>query len=138
MSYKRPNRTPTAELADYARVKMEMRRIQAGIDAQLQAAGLNPELVETLFAAMNSPGAEGASPAEVARGLGAPPATVTSRLKRLEATGWVERRPASADRRMLLIRITDQGAEAADQAWDIYEEALASFSAESIARRRLD
>lgn len=138
MSYKRPNRTPTAGLADYARVKMEMRRIQSGIDARLQAAGLIPELVETLFAVVNSPGAEGASPAEVARGLGAPPATLTSRLKRLEAAGWVERRPASADRRMLLIRLTDQGAEAADQAWDIYEEALVGFSADLLATRRLD
>jgi DNA-binding MarR family transcriptional regulator len=132
MSYKRPNRTPSAELAEYARIKMEMRRIQAGIDARLQAAGLIPELVETLFAVMNSPGAEWASPAEVARGLGAPPATLTSRLKRLEAAGWVERRPASADRRMLLIGITNQGAEAADRAWSLYEAALEGFKAKSL------
>ncbi|MFI0485692.1 MarR family winged helix-turn-helix transcriptional regulator [Actinomadura sp. 9N215] len=54
------------------------------------------------------------TPSWLARALNAHPATLTSRLDRLEKSGHITRTHDPADRRRLLVRLTDQG----HQAWE--------------------
>lgn len=50
-----------------------------------------------------------AAPTWLAEALGIHPATLTGRLNRLEKDGYVARAPDPADRRRLLVHLTDQG-----------------------------
>jgi DNA-binding MarR family transcriptional regulator len=52
------------------------------------------------------------TPSELAQWMSAPPTTVSSYIKRLEARGHVERRPKPADRRSYTVRLTAAGRRA--------------------------
>jgi DNA-binding MarR family transcriptional regulator len=73
-----------------------------------------PHLVLTTLAVVDgSP--EPLTPSEIADRLVAPAASMTSLLDTLEAQGWVVRTPNPADRRSVLVQITDEGRATADR-----------------------
>jgi DNA-binding MarR family transcriptional regulator len=73
-----------------------------------------PQPVMTTLAVID--GADGPlTPSEIADRLIVPAASMTSILDELESRGWVERTPNPADRRSVLIEITDLGRATADQ-----------------------
>ena len=53
--------------------------------------------------------AEGRSQREVARGIGLPDSRIVGLVDRMEARGWIERRPGSRDRRSHALHLTDAG-----------------------------
>jgi DNA-binding MarR family transcriptional regulator len=53
--------------------------------------------------------AEGGSQREVARGIGLPDSRIVALVDRMEARGWLERRPSSRDRRSHALHLTDKG-----------------------------
>ena len=53
--------------------------------------------------------AEGRSQREVARGIGLPDSRIVGLVDRMEARGWIERRPGSRDRRAHALHLTDAG-----------------------------
>ena len=56
--------------------------------------------------------ADGVTPSELAKWMAAPPTTVSSYVKRLEARGHVERVPNPADRRSFRLQLTTPGRRA--------------------------
>ena len=55
-------------------------------------------------------------PTDLARVLMLSPAGMTSRIDRLEAAGWIERRADPDDRRSSLVKLTDEGRHVVDLA----------------------
>jgi len=55
-------------------------------------------------------------------------ATLTPLLKRMEASGWIERRRSSVDERQVLIRLTDAGRRLQDRAADIPAQVVCAAS----------
>jgi DNA-binding MarR family transcriptional regulator len=73
-----------------------------------------PHLVMTTLAVIDgSP--EPLTPSEIADRLVVPAASMTSLLDTLEAQGWVQRTPNPADRRSVLVQITDEGRATVDR-----------------------
>lgn len=106
-------------LIQFAMQKVTVRKTQARIDAALLREALEPELIETLFAVLNVENEGLARPAEVARKLAVSPGTLTARYRRMEDLGWITRHAADGDRRSLAIRVTEDGLQAAREAWRI-------------------
>ena len=73
-------------------------------EADLEALGLSPKAFFLLAAIEESP-----FPAELARRMHLPPPTVTYMVKRLEARGFLERRPEPGDLRKFRLVQTDTG-----------------------------
>lgn len=76
------------------------------LDAALAPAGLDGDefAIYSVLTASRS-----ITPTELARWMAAPPTTVSSYVKRLEARGHVIREPNAADRRSYRIRLTPEG-----------------------------
>jgi DNA-binding MarR family transcriptional regulator len=55
--------------------------------------------------------AEGRSQREVARGIGLPDSRIVALVDRMEARGWLERRPGARDRRSYALHVTPAGRE---------------------------
>ena len=95
-------------------------------------------LLATTLAAMDMTGDEfgiysvvgcserGLSPTALARWMSAPPTTVSSHIKRLEARGHLARHPDPHDRRSYVLRLTPAGDRALRHAAATYEPVLAS------------
>lgn len=75
--------------------------------------GVPQPVMTTLAVIEGSPDA--LTPSEIADRLLVPGASMTSILDALEARGWVSRMPNPADRRSVLVEITDDGRAAADR-----------------------
>ncbi|MEJ2722531.1 MAG: MarR family transcriptional regulator [bacterium] len=76
------------------------------------------------------------SPTELSRSALLSPGAMTNRLDRLEASGYIERRPDPDDRRGLLIALTPSGLELTDAAVEArFEEAISSTSCLSTEER---
>ena len=54
---------------------------------------------------------------------------MTNRLDRVEAQGWIERRPDPQDRRATIVKLTRSGRTLADRAIKLHFESLAEFFA---------
>jgi DNA-binding MarR family transcriptional regulator len=95
-----------------------------GRDQHRQTGDLSPSHVRALFAI----GQEEATAGEIARSAQVSPAAVTAMLDELEADGIVRRRRGEADRRCVLVSLTEAGHGVLDEAkqrWRTrWEEAL--------------
>ena len=88
------------------------RATSGALDQALAETGLSADEFG-LYSVLTS--AESMTPGEVARWMAAPPTTVSSYVKRLEARGHLERRRNPADGRSYVLRLTAAG-RAAHQA----------------------
>jgi MarR family transcriptional regulator, organic hydroperoxide resistance regulator len=64
------------------------------------------------------------------------PSTLTGVVDRLEARGYVERRPSPVDRRVKLLAVTDAGASVRERVFDVAYEPHPAFAALSAADQR--
>jgi len=112
----------------------------ARVQALLEALGLyegQPAMLRTLWAQ------QGQTHTELARSMRVQPATITKMIRRMEKTGFVERRQDPDDQRVSRVYLTEVGrAVQADvrQVWHTLEkEAFANFSQEerTLLRRSL-
>ena len=88
------------------------------------------------------------NPSDLTRLVVQSPGGLTKTLRRLEDAGYIRRRPDPADRRALLVVLTDKGRRAAERAdtelHSYYDDLLADFSAReraeltSLVRQVLD
>jgi len=72
--------------------------------------------------------AEGGSQRDVAKAIGLPDSRIVGLVDRMEARGWLERRPSSRDRRSHALHLTDEGRATLKQINDLsaaHEEELA-------------
>jgi DNA-binding MarR family transcriptional regulator len=86
---------------------------------RLAALGLEPREV-MLFRQVAL--AEGGSQADVARAIGLPDSRIVGLVDRMEARGWLERRPSSRDRRSHALHLTDTGRGILRQVNDVSAE----------------
>ncbi len=73
-----------------------------------------PHAAATALAVIEGAGAP-LTPSDISERVLVASATMTATLDLLEGRGWVRRRPNPADRRSLLVEITDEGRAATDQ-----------------------
>jgi len=73
-----------------------------------------PHAVLTALAVVEGAG-EPLTPSQISERVLVPSATMTATLDALERRGWVVRRPNAADRRSLLVEVTDEGRAVADR-----------------------
>lgn len=103
----------------------------ARVHTLLEKLGLYRGQPPMLFALWEQ---EGATHTELAARLHVKPATITKMIKRMEKTGFVERRSDPQDQRVSRVYLTDAGRsirERVEQVWrKLEEETFAGFSAE--------
>ncbi|MTD14825.1 MarR family transcriptional regulator [Nakamurella sp. YIM 132087] len=81
------------------------RSVQAFDDAVGRRLGLNPSAMRCLDHLVGGPCTAG----ELATATGLRPAATTALIDRLVQAGFVERSPSEADRRQVLVRMTEDG-----------------------------
>jgi DNA-binding MarR family transcriptional regulator len=83
---------------------------------------------------------DGMTHSELAEQINKSPATITKMVKRMEKTGFVERRPDPRDERLSRVYLTGAGRDiqsAVEGVWRAFEEqAFAGFSQEELAALR--
>jgi DNA-binding MarR family transcriptional regulator len=88
--------------------------LSAELDRSILATFDVPHPVVTALAVVEGAG-EPLTPSQISERVLVPSATMTATLDVLESRGWVVRRPNAADRRSLLVDITDEGRAVADR-----------------------
>jgi DNA-binding MarR family transcriptional regulator len=94
------------------RMQMLVRHLQRSREHGLATCGLKGWEYDILWRLRSVGPPYRATPTLLAEWLGAPPATLTSRLDRLEQAGYISRSHDPADRRRLLVALTDKGHDA--------------------------
>jgi DNA-binding MarR family transcriptional regulator len=84
-----------------------------------EGAGVHPGQAACLFIVASAPGL---SQRELADRLHVSPPTVTAMLQKMERAGFVERRPDSADQRLMRIWPTDQGRKVARALGEVFAD----------------
>ncbi len=82
--------------------------LTAELDRAILATFDVPHAVLTALAVVEGAG-EPLTPSQISERVLVPSATMTATLDALERRGWVVRRPNAADRRSLLVEVTDEG-----------------------------
>lgn len=91
------------------RMQMLVRHLDRRKEAALAAQGLKAWEYEILWWLRAAGEPYRLTPTTLAEALDTHPATLTNRLDRLERNGYVTRAPDPADRRRLLVALTDKG-----------------------------
>ena len=112
------------------------------VDAARNVLSVLPLIMRTVGRAMRESGSEVSPPqqrllgfiantsrtlSEVARMQGVTPATATTLVTTLEHRGWVRRTSDLADRRRVVVSLTDEGAAALASAQAVAEDAVAAL-----------
>lgn len=84
-----------------------VRHLKQVREESLVALGLHWHEYDTLHALAGRHGT--AAPSQLAADLGMPPNSITGRLDALERRGFVRRTPSPADRRRVIVELTDAG-----------------------------
>ena len=93
-------------------VQMAAREIRAQLSTRLNALGLYAGQEQMLLALKGQPPR---SLGELAEEIGVKPPTATKMITRLELNGFVQRLASKEDHRVVFVRLTKRGADAADQ-----------------------
>lgn len=109
------------------RMQLVLLHLGEARQAKLAGRGLEEFEYDTLHFLGGLGHGESATPGEIASWLRMSPSGITGRLDRLEKRGFIRRLPSPADRRKVLVELTEAGR----QAW------LASFNPQSSEEARL-
>jgi DNA-binding MarR family transcriptional regulator len=112
---------PQAQL--HQRVSWAALRLERGADRALATIGLSTAKFYILIALGRDPG-HLLSPTQIGARLLMERSNLTAILDRMERDGLVAREPNPADRRSLLIRLTERGHVKLDQGAALYEQAI--------------
>lgn len=130
----RSRQAVTAHLG--AAMQRYQRSVQAFDDAVGRALGLGPADLRCLDVLVEGPRTAG----ELSQATGLRPAATTTLIDRLAARGFVRRAPSPADRRKVLVEMTEEGLR---RTWELYgpmvqegEHALVGFSVAELDRMR--
>ncbi len=105
------------------------KRVHAALKETFGAYGITPEDWGVLTSLRLRKEGKLTSPGALARDLELSSGAMTSRLDRLEASGHVRRLPDPADRRGVLVELTDEGRKAWDAAIEVQGRKEAFFAA---------
>ena len=104
----------TAPLEVVGRLLLCADHVERAIVAALQPFGLSFGDFDVLNTLRRQGGHEGANPRDLARSSLITSGAMTSRLDRLERAALIERRPDPADRRAVLVHLTEEGERLAE------------------------
>lgn len=125
----------TLEISAMIHMVLVVRGFRSRLDERLRTIGQSAARMETLAAIINTRGQ--VSQSDVARRLRVEGATVTRMVDLLSGEGLVERSPHPTDRRINLLRVTEQGEMQLRRIFRVYDavrtELLAVVSREEIA-----
>jgi DNA-binding MarR family transcriptional regulator len=111
------------------RVSTINKRIHSALKETLAAYGMTPEDWHVLTRLRLRRSDRAASPGALARDLELSSGAMTSRLDRLESLGYVLRLPDPADRRGLVVELTEEGRRAWEAAIEVQGRKEAFFAA---------
>ena len=89
-----------------------MQLLQQGLDRQLQRDADMPHAYYAVLVALHEASDRTRRMSELAALLAYSPSRLSHAVTRMEALGWVERRPCDSDRRVTYATLTDTGASA--------------------------
>lgn len=107
---------PLAGVGVQARVKLLAKHFQREADRALEPFELEPWAWEILAALRRQAEPFEATPGRLCRYTGVTSGSITNRIDRLESRGYVLRHPDPADRRGVLVRLTDTGLDLVQRA----------------------
>lgn len=106
-----PDLSPVTE-GVITRMQMLVRHLQQVKQATLAAHGLEPHEYATLHMLGGCGPDHRATPGEIAAWLRMSPSGITGRLDALEQRGFIRRLPSPADRRKVIVELTEEGRRA--------------------------
>jgi DNA-binding MarR family transcriptional regulator len=110
------------------RISAINKRIHTALKETLAEYGMTPEDWHVMTRLRLSRGERPRSPGALARDLEISSGAMTSRLDRLESLGYVRRLPDPADRRGLVVELTEQGRAAWEAAIEVQGRKEAFFA----------
>ena len=120
-----------------SRVTRLARHLDRARSGAFAAHGLETWEFDVLVALRRSGGAHELSPGKLLQQTLVTSGTMTNRIDRLASRGLVERHPDPADRRGVLVRLTDKGANVADDALiDLLHKEQAILTGLSVSERQ--
>lgn len=116
----------TSAIDAWVRMTRAQQAVLAHIEKELKAAGLPPLAWYDVLLELDRAGDGGLRPFELEHELLLPQYGLSRLLDRVEAAGYVERRPFADDRRGQIVTITGEGRSIRRRMWPIYSEAVES------------
>jgi len=113
-----------ATIRAWARLLKARHRALAAVEAALKAAGLPPLAWYDVLLETERAGKDGLRPFELERAMLLAQYNLSRLVDRIEAAGYVERRPCADDRRGHLIAITEAGRAMRRRMWPVYARAI--------------
>ena len=119
-----------APVAVFSRISRLSRHLDLARRAAFSAHGIEPWEFDVLAALRRAGEPYALSPGRLLRETLVTSGTMTNRVDRLTARGWVERLPDPSDRRGVLVRLTDEGRAGVDGAFSALLEAEGALLAD--------
>ncbi len=119
-----------APVAVFSRISRLSRHLDLARRAAFSAHGIEPWEFDVLAALRRAGEPYALSPGRLLRETLVTSGTMTNRVDRLAARGWVERLPDPSDRRGVLVRLTDEGRAGVDGAFAALLEAEGALLAD--------
>jgi DNA-binding MarR family transcriptional regulator len=113
-----------ATIRAWARLMRAQHRALNSVEGELKAAGLPPLAWYDVLLETERAGRDGLRPFELERAMLLAQYNLSRLVDRIEAAGYVERRPCADDGRGHLIAITDAGRAMRRRMWPVYGRAI--------------
>lgn len=108
----------------WARLMKAHKLALASVERALKAAGLPPLGWYDVLLELERAGGEGLRPFELERAMLLAQYNLSRLIDRIEAAGYVERRPCPDDRRGQTIAVTERGKAVRRKMWPVYARAI--------------
>lgn len=113
-----------ATIRAWARLMKAQHRALGAIEGALKAAGLPPLAWYDVLLETERAGKDGLRPFELERAMLLAQYNLSRLVDRIEAAGYVERRPCADDGRGQLIAVTEAGRAMRRRMWPVYARAI--------------
>lgn len=113
-----------AMVSAWTRLTRAQQQAQGAIEAALKAAGLPPLAWYDVLLETERAGKQGLRPFELERAMLLAQYNLSRLVDRIEASGYVERRPCEDDGRGHRVAITDTGRALRRRMWPVYARAI--------------
>lgn len=113
-----------ATIRAWARLMKAQHRALGSVESALKAAGLPPLAWYDVLLETERAGKDGLRPFELEQAMLLAQYNLSRLVDRIEAAGYVERRPCADDGRGHLIAITDAGRAVRRRMWPVYARAI--------------
>ena len=125
-----------ATVRAWARLTRAQQRAQDAIEGALKAAGLPPLAWYDVLLETERAGKAGLRPFELERAMLLAQYNLSRLLERIEAAGYLERRPCEEDGRGHRLLVTDSGRALRRKMWPVYAKAIEAAVGQHLSARQ--